>query len=80
MISFAWLDKLLNINNNPAKIQFFDSNGEEGVVISKRLLRDKISEAYEAGASDQEYLHGTDENHRDSYVKEVMKDYEQVRT
>lgn len=69
----AFFNRLFHIHDGPIEIKFRDPNGEEAVVISKRLFRDTLAEAYEMGATDQD--HGNaDKTFRDAYVESVCED------
>lgn len=74
MISLGWLKRIIDPYPEGGKLKFYDPiTGEEAVVISKRLFRDTIREAYEMGAIDQE--HGNaDKTFRDAYVVSVAEE------
>jgi len=53
MIAPAWLARLLPITPT-SKVKVSDPiTGEEAVIISKRLLIEKLTAAYEEGSEDQ---------------------------
>ena len=73
MISFGWLLRLLRIADK-GKIVIRDPvTGEDAIVISERLFRDTISDAYEAGANDA-YNENANVIKRDKYINDICED------
>lgn len=73
MISPRWLRKWFPIPKDRKLAVHDPITGEEAVVISKRLFRDTLREAYEMGATDQD--HGNaDKTFRDAYVESVCEE------